>query len=171
MATVCGVQGHAGYDARMTESTGRSTGQSSGSVDASALPPSPPSPQAHAATRSIESIRTLALVSTIGLVVLGLGWELWWAPTGSGTLALKVVPLLLPLPGLWRHRMSTYRWLSLLVWFYFAEGMVRATSDRVPLSVALAVVEVILSLMLFAACALHVRTRLRSARSNAGPHA
>jgi uncharacterized membrane protein len=134
-------------------------------------PPSPigasdantPMPTA-AVEAAVARIRTLALTATIGLIVLGLGWELWWAPTGSGTLALKVVPLLLPLPGLWRHRMVTYRWLSLLVWFYFAEGMVRATSDTLPLSAALAMVEVALSLMLFAACALHVRMRLRAAR-------
>jgi uncharacterized membrane protein len=58
--------------------------------------------------------------------------------------------------------MRTYRWLSLLVWLYFAEGMVRATSER-GLSAALATVEVVLSLLLFAACALHVRWRLRRA--------
>jgi uncharacterized membrane protein len=40
-----------------------------------------------------------------------------------------VLPLLLPLPGLLKNRMYTYRWLSLLVWLYFAEGVVRATSD------------------------------------------
>ena len=34
------------------------------------------------------------------LLVLGLAWELWLAPTGRGTLAIKVLPLLLPLPGL-----------------------------------------------------------------------
>jgi uncharacterized membrane protein len=94
--------------------------------------------------------------------VLGLSWELWLAPTGSGTLALKVLPLLLPLPGLWRHRMYTFRWLSLLVWLYFLEGAVRATSES-GLSQALALVEVLLCLLLFTACALHVRWRLRKA--------
>ncbi|MGL6109399.1 MAG: DUF2069 domain-containing protein, partial [Rubrivivax sp.] len=74
--------------------------------------------------------RWLALGSLLGLIVLGLAWELWLAPTGTGTLALKVLPLLLPLPGLWRARMYTYRWVSLLVWLYFAEGVVRATTDR-----------------------------------------
>jgi hypothetical protein len=56
------------------------------------------------------------------LIVLGLAWELWLAPTGSGTLALKVLPLVAVLAGLLRHRMYTYRWLSLLVWLYFTEG-------------------------------------------------
>ena len=35
----------------------------------------------------------------VALIVLGLAWELWLAPTGRGTLAIKVLPLLLPLPG------------------------------------------------------------------------
>ena len=31
--------------------------------------------------------------ASLALIVLGLAWELWLAPTGSGTLALKVLPL------------------------------------------------------------------------------
>lgn len=104
--------------------------------------------------------RTLALLGVVGLIVLGLAWELWLAPTGSGTLALKVVPLFFVLPGLWRYRMRSYRVLSLLVWLYFTEGAVRAASDS-GLSMWLAVVEVALTLLAFAACALHVRWRLR----------
>jgi uncharacterized membrane protein len=108
--------------------------------------------------------RWLALGSLLGLIGLGLAWELWLAPTGTGTLALKVLPLLLPLPGLWRARMYTYRWVSLLVWLHFAEGVVRATTDK-GLSAQLAAIQVVLCLVLFVACALHVRWRLyRAAR-------
>jgi uncharacterized membrane protein len=115
-----------------------------------------------AADPVVRMTRLLALGSVIALIALGLAWELWLARTGSGTLALKVLPLLLPLPGLWRHRMYTFRWLSLLVWLYFLEGAVRATSES-GLSQVLALVEVLLCLVLFAACALHVRWRLRKA--------
>lgn len=118
------------------------------------------------ADRIVRLTRVLALGSVLGLIVLGLGWELWWAPTGSGTLALKVLPLLLPLPGLLRHRMYTYRWLSLLVWIYFMEGAVRATSER-GVSQMLALVEVLLCLTLFAASALHVRWRIQRGRESA----
>jgi uncharacterized membrane protein len=107
--------------------------------------------------------RGLAVASLLALVVLGLAWELWLAPTGHRALALKVLPLALPLAGLLKNRMYTYRWVSLLVWLYFAEGVVRATSDRGP-SRALALVEVLLCITLFAACAVHVRWRLRSAK-------
>jgi uncharacterized membrane protein len=121
---------------------------------------------AAAPTAAVRRTRALAVTATIALIVLGLAWELWLAPTGRGTLALKVLPLLLPLAGLWRNRMYTYRWLSLMVWLYFTEGAVRATSDR-GAGVPLAIVEVLLCLLLFAACAAHVRWRLRAAKENA----
>ena len=112
---------------------------------------------------SIAWTRAVAIGSLLALIALGLAWELWLAPTGRGTLALKVLPLLLPLPGLLRKRMYTYRWLSLMVWLYFTEGVVRATSDR-GAGVPLAIAEVLLCLLLFAACAAHVRWRLRLAK-------
>jgi uncharacterized membrane protein len=119
-----------------------------------------PAPRAPDAV--VRATRAVALASLVGLIVLGLAWELWLAPTGSGTLALKVVPLLLPLGGLLRHRMYTYRWLSLFIWLYFAEGVLRATTEQ-GLSAALATIEILLCLALFTACALHVRWRLREA--------
>ncbi len=109
--------------------------------------------------------RVTAVASLSALIVLGLAWELWLAPTGQRTLALKVLPLFVPLLGLLRARMYTYRWVSLMVWLYFAEGTVRATSDR-GWSAALAVAEVALCLVLFGACAAHVRWRLRGAAAN-----
>ncbi|MDM7463187.1 MAG: DUF2069 domain-containing protein [Tepidimonas taiwanensis] len=110
--------------------------------------------------------RALAVACVLSLIVLGLAWELWLAPLrpGGSWWALKVLPLALPLPGLLRHRMYTYRWLSLLVWLYFTEGIVRATSES-GLSAALAWGQVVLCIGLFAACALHVRLRLRAARA------
>ena len=113
------------------------------------------------ATTAIEATRWLAVGSTLGLVALGVLWELWLAPLrpGGTWLALKVLPLCIPLGGLLRRRLYTYRWVSLLVWVYFTEGVVRATSDRGP-GVWLAAIEVALCLVLFAACVAHVRLRL-----------
>lgn len=110
----------------------------------------------------------MAVSSLIGLIVLGLAWELWLAPLrpGGSWLVLKVLPLTLPLAGLLKNRMYTYRWLSLLVWVYFTEGVVRATSDQ-GLSAVLAGIEVLLCVLLFVACALHVRIRLKSAGKDA----
>jgi uncharacterized membrane protein len=115
---------------------------------------------------AVEGTRAVAVASLLGLIVLGLAWELWLAPTGRGTLALKVLPLAIPLAGLLKRRLYTYRWVSLLVWLYFAEGVVRATSDR-GLGAPLAVIEIVLCLALFAACAVHVRWRLKHAPASA----
>ena len=107
--------------------------------------------------------RMLAIAGVAALIALGLAWELWLAPTGRGTLALKVLPLVPALPGLLRQRMYTFRWLSLLVWLYVTEGLVRATSER-GMSAVLASIEVALSVLVFAACAAYVRSRLAGAR-------
>ena len=111
---------------------------------------------------SVSATRWLAVGSLLGLIVLGLAWELWLAPLrpGGSWLALKVLPLAIPLAGLLKNRMYTYRWVSLLVWLYFTEGVVRAWSDIDGTGRLLALVEVVLCLALFAACAWHVRLRL-----------
>ena len=116
----------------------------------------------------IEITRLLALGSLAGLIALGLAWEMWLAPIrpGGSLLALKVLPLVIPLAGIWKNRMYTYRWVSLMVWLYFTEGAVRAWSDRPPGNY-LAMAEVLLCLLLFAACAAHVRWRLRNAKEQA----
>lgn len=114
------------------------------------------------ASLAVQRTRALATGSLLGLILLGLAWELWLAPLrpGGSWLALKVLPLCLPLAGLLKNRMYTYRWVSLLVWLYFTEGVVRAWSDRAP-SNGYALLQVLLCLSLFAACAMHVRLRLR----------
>ena len=55
--------------------------------------------------RFVQATRALAVASLLGLIALGLVWELWLAPTGRGTLALKVLPLVLPLVGFLKMRM------------------------------------------------------------------
>jgi uncharacterized membrane protein len=112
--------------------------------------------------RMIALTQAVAVSSLLGLIVLGLVWELWLDPLrpGGSWWALKILPLCLPLAGLLRRRLYTYRWVSLLVWLYFTEGVVRATSDE-SLGMRLALIETALCLLLFAACAAHVRWRLK----------
>ncbi|MEY8689993.1 MAG: DUF2069 domain-containing protein [Leptothrix sp. (in: b-proteobacteria)] len=117
-------------------------------------------------TAAVQRSRWLAFGSAALLALLCLGWELAWAPTGRGTLAIKALPLLIALPGLWRLRLYTYRWLSLAVWLYVTEGAVRATSEAGTGS-ALAWTEVALSGVLFTACAWQVRARLAAGRASA----
>ena len=145
-------------------------------------PPPPPIPVVPAAEStgaapvparaSVAATRVLAVSSLLGLIALGLAWELWLAPIrpGGSWLALKVLPLCLPLAGLLKNRMYTYRWVSLMVWLYFTEGVVRAYGDPPPGN-WLALAQVLLCLLLFTACALHVRLRLQkpTAASTDGP--
>ncbi len=111
----------------------------------------------------VTTTRVLAVGSLLGLIILGLAWELVLAPLrpGGSWIALKVLPLCVPLAGLLKNRMYTYRWVSLMVWLYFTEGVVRAYSDKAPGNY-LAMIEVVLCLALFVACALHVRLRLKN---------
>ena len=135
-----------------------------------------PAPTAPAATSAplapsdngVAATRWLATGSLLGLIALCLAWELVLAPLrpGGSWLALKALPLCIPLAGILKNRMYTYRWVSLVIWLYFTEGVVRGWSDRPP-SQWLALVEVALCLVLFTACTLHVRLRQRNAKAAA----
>jgi uncharacterized membrane protein len=114
----------------------------------------------------VNLTRQLAVGSLLALIALCLSWELFLAPVrpGGSLLALKALPLCIPLAGLLKNRMYTYRWVSLMVWLYFIEGVVRASGDRAPSSYY-ALLEVLLCLVLFAACAMHVRLRFANAKT------
>jgi uncharacterized membrane protein len=79
---------------------------------------------------------------------------------GGSLLALKVLPLLAPLFGILRGKIYTYQWTSMLVLAYFAEGVVRAWSDR-GLSAHLAAAEAALALGCFVGCICFVRASRR----------
>jgi uncharacterized membrane protein len=106
----------------------------------------------------LSTLRAVALASLLGLIALCLAWELWLAPLrpGGSFLALKALPLVLPLVGIARGRRYTYQWAGMLVLAYFAEGATRAWSDA-GLSRQLALVEVVLSLVFFAAAVSYAR--------------
>jgi uncharacterized membrane protein len=102
--------------------------------------------------------RTVSLVSLWGLILLCLAWELWLAPLrpGGSLIALKALPLALPLAGVLRGRRYTFQWSSMLILAYFAEGVTRAWSDT-GLSQKMAFLEIALSLAFFAAAVAFAR--------------
>lgn len=108
----------------------------------------------------------LACVCLFGLIVLCVGWELWWAPLrpGGTLMALKAVPLLFAVSGVLQRRLYTLQWVSMLSLLYLMEGAVRAWSDVSPVSAALAGVEILLSLGLYLGAILYVRPAKRAAR-------
>ena len=106
---------------------------------------------------AVEATRWIAVACLLGLIVLQLAWHLWLPPRPS-LWALKALPLCLPLAGLLKRQMYTYRWTSLLVWLYFMDGVMRVAEGPLP------AIEIVLTLILFVACGLHVRIRLRKAK-------
>jgi len=108
----------------------------------------------------IVASRAAMLVLLSTLILLGLAWELWLAPTGARSLALKVLPLAWPLAGIWAWRLASARALSLLLWLYVAEGALRAATEH-GVSAQLAWLELLLCGLLFVACVLHIRVRTR----------
>ncbi len=98
------------------------------------------------------------IASLLALISLCLLWETLLAPLrpGGSWLVLKALPLLLPLFGLLRGQVMTYKWTLLLALAYVAEGAVRAWSAAAP-SRPYALAELLLAWGLFAGCALYVR--------------
>ncbi|MGH8310700.1 MAG: DUF2069 domain-containing protein [Steroidobacteraceae bacterium] len=105
--------------------------------------------------------RTFQLAAALqlgALIVLCLAWELWLAPLrpGGSLLALKALPLALPLSGVLRGRRYTYQWSSMLILAYLAEGVTRAWSES-GMSRNLALAEIALSLTFFVAAVSYAR--------------
>ena len=113
--------------------------------------------------RASQVAASLALVA---LILLCLAWELWLAPLrpGGSLLALKALPLALPLVGVLSGKRYTYQWASMLILAYFAEGVTRAWSESAP-SRTLALAEVALSLAFFAAAVGYARLTRDRGRS------
>jgi uncharacterized membrane protein len=105
-----------------------------------------------------RACRTASAASLLALIGLCLAWELWLAPLAPGgtLLALKALPLALPLSGVLQGRRYTYQWSSMLILAYLAEGVTRAWSER-GASQALAAAEIALSLAYFAAAVSYAR--------------
>jgi uncharacterized membrane protein len=107
---------------------------------------------------SKATLQLAAVASLAALFVLCLAWELWLAPLrpGGSLVALKALPLLLPLRGIWAARRYTYQWSSMLILAYLAEGVTRAVSEH-GVSQFLAALETLLSAIFFAAVVAYAR--------------
>lgn len=84
-----------------------------------------------AAPPSTPRAARIASLGLIALVLFCLLWELLLAPLrpGGSWLALKALPLALLVPSALRGRRRALQWLSLLLPFYVAEGIVRGVTE------------------------------------------
>ena len=91
-----------------------------------------------------------ALVLVISMIIFGISWEIWLNPIrpGGSMLWAKVLPLMLALPGLYKARIYTFQWLSLLVWLYVCEALVRVYTTQ-KIEILLSVIWLLMSLSLF----------------------
>ena len=106
-----------------------------------------------------------AAAALVALILLGVAWELVLAPLrpNGSWLVLKVVPLLFPLRGVLKRNIYTMQWASMLILLYFAEGIVRATSDT-GLSATLGWIEAGLATVFFLCSVLYLRPFKQAAK-------
>ena len=107
-----------------------------------------------------------AIGSLLALICWLVAWEMWVAPLHSGgsIVALKAVPLLIPLRGVLKRDIYTLQWSSMVILLYFTEGVVRAWSDTLPLSRYMAMGEVALVCIYFVCALLYLRPYKKAAK-------
>jgi len=71
----------------------------------------------------------LATAAFVDLFLLCVCWESFISPLrpDGSWMTLKGVPLLFAIPGLWKGKVYTMQWASMLILIYMAEGLVRIT--------------------------------------------
>ncbi|MES2757671.1 MAG: DUF2069 domain-containing protein [Pseudomonadota bacterium] len=107
-----------------------------------------------------------AIISLVLLIAWLVAWEMWVAPLrpGGSILALKAIPLLIPLRGVLKRDIYTLQWSSMVILLYFTEGVVRAWSDMLPLSRYMAMGETGLVCIYFICALLYLRPYKKAAK-------
>jgi uncharacterized membrane protein len=107
-----------------------------------------------------------AIVSLLALIAWLVAWEMVVAPLhpGGSLLALKALPLLIPLRGVIKRDIYTLQWSSMVILLYFTEGVVRGYSDKADLSRWMAWGEAGLVCIYFACALLYLRPYKKAAK-------
>ena len=116
--------------------------------------------------QALRLFHTGAVTSLILLFLWLLAWEIFVAPLhpGGSLLALKALPLLLPLRGVLKRDLYTLQWSSMVILVYLVEGIVRAWSDRAELSRLMALGEALLVCAYFLFAVLYLRPYKKQAQ-------
>ena len=77
--------------------------------------------------RSKDPYQLIATAAFVALFIQCVAWEWFLSPLrpGGSWLILKGIPLLFAIPGLWRGKIYTMQWASLLILLYITEGLTR----------------------------------------------
>ena len=107
----------------------------------------------------------IATAAFIDLFILCVCWE-WFIsplrPNGSW-LILKGVPLLFAIPGIWKGKVYTMQWGSMLILLYTTEGLVRILETGT--NFWLALLEVILSTVGFVCLLMYLKPIKKEAKA------
>lgn len=106
------------------------------------------------------------LISISALMLICLLWETWLAPLrpGGTWLAIKALPLVLPLLAVWQRNLYRLQFSSILIWLYFTEGVVRGFSDRDMLSSWLGWSEALAALIFFLFAIFYIQPYKKAAK-------
>jgi len=119
----------------------------------------------------VVRLQRLALASYFALLTLTVAWEGWLAPVPNSPpgfwLAVKSLPLLLPLFGLLHGKPRNYAWATLLLLLYLTEGLVLLWTERAlgfarGSALPWALLETLLTLVFIVTAALYIRGRAAS---------
>ena len=107
----------------------------------------------------------LAVAAFVDLFILCVAWE-WFIsplrPSGSW-LILKGIPLLFAIPGIWKGKVYTMQWASMLILLYVTEGLVRILESGV--NFWLALLETVLATTAFVCLLIYLKPIKKEAKS------
>ncbi|HEX9812105.1 MAG TPA: DUF2069 domain-containing protein [Burkholderiales bacterium] len=113
--------------------------------------------------------RRSVFAAYVALILLVFAWEAWWAPPTplprAFWIAVKVTPLIVPLPWLWRESAHAHVLTSLLLLIYFSEGVAAvhgaATTGNVA-GMLYGTVEILLAIVAIVAASVFARLAFKS---------
>lgn len=106
----------------------------------------------------------LALAAFVDLFILCVAWEWFISPLrpGGSWLILKGIPLLFAIPGIWKGKVYTMQWASMLILLYVTEGLVRVLESGA--NFWLALLETILATTAFVCLLIYLKPIKREAK-------
>ena len=106
----------------------------------------------------------LALAAFVDLFILCVAWEWFISPLrpGGSWLILKGIPLLFAIPGIWKGKIYTMQWASMLILLYVTEGLVRVLESGA--NFWLALLETILATTAFVCLLIYLKPIKREAK-------
>lgn len=120
-----------------------------------------------AAILSKDKYVLIASAATLDLIIVCIAWEWFISPLrpGGSWLILKALPLAVMLPGLWRAKVYTMQWGTMLILIYTTEALVRISESGWNFWMAL--LELVFSVIIFICLLLYLKPIKAEAKAKA----